>query len=253
MDLIRSKTSIPSDEPVVYRRRLLEMLQESLDCCNSTIVTGRAGTGKTMLVADFARQCGRGVAWYKVDAPDADLWAFLNYFVESLARACPGFCGESLIQMIRGAARINLSTLAEAFVDALQKQEKPLLIVIDDLHLIYDAEWVVPFLHRLLPLLPAEVHLLILGRSLPPAPLWRLRSKQRLCVIDEQLLTFNPDEAIRLYACYGLSAQQANSALAQTRGRAAALHLAAMRGANATEEITGYRKSNLWLNAASRV
>lgn len=240
MDLMRSKTSIPNDVPLVCRRRLLKVLQESLNCCNSTVVTGRAGTGKTMLGADFARYCGRRVAWYKVDATDADLWIFLNYFVKSLTQACPGFSVDSLIQMrqmLHPSSRINLSTLAEAFVDALQKQDQPLLIVIDDLHLIYDADWVVPFLHRLLPLLPAEVHLLILTRSLPPAPLWRLRSKQRLCVIEEQLLAFTPEEAAKLFACYGANAQQANLAMAQTRGRAAALHAVALRFVERIREV----------------
>ena len=240
MDLLRSKTSIPSEAPLVYRRRLLEVLQESLDCCNSTVMTGRAGTGKTMLGADFARYCGRRVAWYKVDAPDADLRIFLNYFVKSLTQACPGFSGDALIEMLQvsqPSSRINLSTLAEAFVDALQKQDQLLLIVLDDLHLIYDADWVVPFLHRLLPLLPAEVHLLILARSLPPAPLWRLRSKQRLCVIEEQLLAFTPEETAKLFACYGVIAQQANLAWAQTRGRAAALHTVALRFAERVKEV----------------
>jgi LuxR family maltose regulon positive regulatory protein len=215
------------------------MLQESLNCCNSTVVMGRAGTGKTMLGSDFARYCGRRVAWYKVDAPDADLWFFLNFFVKSLMRACPGFSGDALLQMLQTLRRspmINLSTLAEAFVDSLQKLDQPLLIVIDDLHLIYDADWVVPFLHRLLPLLPAEVHLLIMARSLPPAPLWRLRSKQRLYVIEEQLLAFTPYEAAKLFASYGLNAQQAYLALAQTRGRAIVLHTAALQHAKMMKE-----------------
>src|SRR5215210_1322913 len=100
MDLLRGKTSIPNDAPLVNRWRLLDMLEESLDCCNSTIVTGRAGSGKTMLGADFARRCGRRVAWYKVDAPDAELWIFLNYFVTSLSRACPGLFGDALAQVM---------------------------------------------------------------------------------------------------------------------------------------------------------
>lgn len=225
MNLIHSKTAIPNELPKVSRGRLLEMLQESMNCCNSTIITGRAGTGKTFLAADFARRCKQSVAWYKIDAPDTELPIFLNYFVESLARARPGFGGEALRHSIRSNAEMNLSTLAEAFVDALQKQDDPLLIVIDDLHLIYDAKWVVPFFHRLLPLLPIEVHLLILGRSLPPAPLWRLRSKQRLCVVDEQALAFTYDEAAKLFAGYGLSVQQADIALAlaHTRGRVVSL------------------------------
>jgi LuxR family maltose regulon positive regulatory protein len=141
-----------------------------------------------------------------------------------------------MLQTLRRSPMINLSTLAEAFVDSLQKLDQPLLIVIDDLHLIYDADWVVPFLHRLLPLLPAEVHLLIMARSLPPAPLWRLRSKQRLYVIEEQLLAFTPYEAAKLFASYGLNAQQAYLALAQTRGRAIVLHTAALQHAKMMKE-----------------
>jgi len=88
-----------------------------------------------------------------------------------------------------------------------------LLIIIEDLHLIYDADWVVPFFHRLLPLLPADIHLIITCRSLPPAPLWRLRSKQMLRVIDENELAFTLKETARLFETYGLSEEHARIAL----------------------------------------
>ena len=76
----------------------------------------------------------------------------------------------------------DIAALAEAYVYDLERQAEPLVLVIDDLHLIYDADWVAPFFYRLLLLLPAETHMLILARELPPAPMWRLRSKQRLFV-----------------------------------------------------------------------
>jgi LuxR family maltose regulon positive regulatory protein len=176
-----------------------------------------------MLAADFARYCGRSVAWYKVDAPDSDLRVFLGYLIASVARQRRGFGGKLLERLVAQTDGINLTTLAEAFVFDLQKHSEPLLIVIDDLHLVYDADWVVPFFHRLLPLLPSEVHLLILCRSLPPTPLWRLRSKQRLSVIDEALLAFTPDEVEELFAGCGLDTGDAVAALTQTRGRADAL------------------------------
>ncbi len=103
------------------------------------------------------------------------------------------------------------------------------MLVIDDLHLIYDADWVAPFFHRLLPLLPAETHMLILGRGLPPAPMWRLRSKQRLFVINEHMLAFTQTEAEELFSGYGLGAEEARLALLRTGGRAAGLHAAAIR------------------------
>ena len=71
--LIQEKIAVPDAFPRVSRMRLLKLLAENVVCCNATIVNGRAGTGKTTLAADFARQAGRAVAWYKVDAADSDL------------------------------------------------------------------------------------------------------------------------------------------------------------------------------------
>jgi ATP/maltotriose-dependent transcriptional regulator MalT len=105
--------------------------------------------------------------------------------------------------------------------------DEPLLIVIDDLHLLYDAEWVVPFFGRLLPLLPPEVHMILIGRTLPPAPLWRMRSKQTLRVLEESALAFTLEEAEELFTSYGLHTKPAAQALAETWGRAAALDRAA--------------------------
>ncbi len=120
--------------------------------------------------------------------------------------------------------------LAEAFLYELQEcRGEPLLIVVDDLHLVYDAEWVVPFFRRLLPLLPTEAHMLIIGRGLPPTPVWRMRSKQTLCLVEEDALAFTPREAAELFAVYGLSAREARAALEQTQGRAAALDVWARR------------------------
>ena len=89
--------------------------------------------------------------------------------------------------------------------------------------MVYDFEWVVPFFRRLLPLLPPEVHILITSRTMPPAPLWRMRSKQTLSVIEEEALGFTRQEAVELFGSYKLSSEQANLALEHTRGRAAPL------------------------------
>ena len=81
MQIILDKITLPSEQPRISRTRLLNMLHGSLTNCTSTIVNGRAGTGKTLLAADFAHRCGRRVAWYKVDASDGDLQVFFRYLV----------------------------------------------------------------------------------------------------------------------------------------------------------------------------
>jgi LuxR family maltose regulon positive regulatory protein len=223
VQVIPGKITAPQELPRVSRERLLSTLCESMEGCNSTIIHARAGTGKTMLATDFARRAGRRVAWYKLDAPDAELPVFVRHLCASIASARPGFGAKTLERLGREAGAWDVRLAVEHIVYELLDSSEPVLLVIDDLHLIYDAEWMAPFFRRLLPLLPPEAHLMLLGRSLPPAPLWRMRSKQTLCVLDEEMLAFTLAETRRLYATYGLSPERAEAALTDTRGRAATL------------------------------
>jgi LuxR family maltose regulon positive regulatory protein len=188
-----------------------------------------------MLATDFARRSGRRVAWYKLDAPDSELAVFFQYLCASVAAERPGF-GQKTLERVGGqVAAGDVPLLVEYFVYELLESAEPLLVVVDDLHLVYDAEWMVPFFRRLLPLLPPEVHVILVGRSLPPTPLWRMRSKQTLCVMDEAALAFTLAEARKLFGSYGLPAALAEDALVRTRGRAATLDAQA-RAASVFEE-----------------
>lgn len=224
LELINDKIAPPTRNPRVSRSRLLTTLEKSMAAGTSTIISGRAGTGKTSLASDFAQKCGRPVAWYKIDAPDADPQIFFNYLIRSIQECRPSFGLRSLPSLIAVADLDHMAWLAEAFVYELAEGATgPLLIVIEDLHLVSDADWLEPFFSRLLPLLPSEVHMLVTSRSLPPAPLWRMRSKQSLVVIDEETLAFTRPEAIALFESYGLTEDQAGIALDHTHGRAVAL------------------------------
>ena len=225
VDLIIEKIRRPVQSPRTSRSRLLDRLEKSMSSGTSTIITGRAGTGKTGLAVDFANQCGRPVAWYKVDAPEADPRLFFQYLIAAIGEQQPGFGAYALMPLIKDEMeRINWLTDAFVYELAEGKSAGPLLIVIEDLHLIFDSDWLMPFFSRLLPLLPAHVHVLITSRSLPPAPLWRMRSKQFLVVVDEETLAFTRAEAVQLFASYGLTSEQAHIALDHTHGRAGALH-----------------------------
>jgi len=223
-ELIVEKIVKPSFLPQLSRARLLKMLEDSLISCTSTVISGRAGTGKTALALDFAEHCDRCVAWYKVDAPDGEMQIFFQYLIASVRQQLPDFGSATLAQLAKTTSPDQIPLLAETFVYELAEGDvNPLLVVIEDLHLVYDFEWVVPFFRRLLPLLPPEVHILITSRTMPPAPFWRMRSKQTLSVIEEETLAFTRQEAVELFESYQLSSEQANIALDHTRGRAAAL------------------------------
>jgi LuxR family maltose regulon positive regulatory protein len=201
------------------------MLEQSMNAGTATVISGRAGAGKTALAVDFAHSCRRSVAWYKVDAPESDPQLFFHYLIRSIQKQRPEFGTRSLKVLIETTGLDLIDWLTEAFVFELAEGESasPLLVVIEDLHLVCDSDWLMLFCGRLLPLLPSEVHFLITSRSLPPAPLWRMRSKQSLVVVDEATLSFTRAEAIELFETYGLPAEQANIALDHAHGRAASL------------------------------
>ena len=215
----------PPQLPARYlsRGRLLCAVTESLAGGSATIISGRSGTGKTALAVEFARSAGRAAgpaaAWYKVDAADGDLSVFFNYLVESIASQRPGFGEQMNVLCTDSTGAEDVPLLVESLVNELLQRDEPLLIVLDDLHLVYDEEWVAPFFRRLLPLLPREVHVILIGRGLPPTPLWRLRSKQALRVIEESALAFTLREAEDLFNLYGLEPEAALAAWAVTRGR----------------------------------
>jgi LuxR family maltose regulon positive regulatory protein len=259
MGLILDKITLPTEMPRISRGRLLDVLHESMACCTSTVICGRTGTGKTMLATDFARRSGRRVVWYKVDAPEVDRQTFLRYLIAAVRDQHPGFGRKTLALLTASSDSMpDAALLAESFVyemTMLEAADEPLLIVIDDLHLLYDAEWLVPFFGRLLPLLPVEAHMILIGRTLPPAPLWRMRSKQTLRVIEESVLAFTHAEAEELFHSYGLQVRAAGQALAETWGRAAALDAVARahREASNAETSRGQQQRANSLAAARPV
>lgn len=237
MQLVREKFAHPQPDASVRRGRLLQELHTNLSRYAATIVSGRSGTGKTWLAADFAQACQRRTAWYKIDASDSALAVFWAYLISSLRPAiadnAPHAAPETADDAPQVLQQLTDSTpvgYAEALAHLLTEHTgPPLLVVLDDLHLIYDAPWLVPFLTRLLPLVPCNVHFLLVGRGVPPAPLWRLRSKQRLGLIEETALAFTPEETKEWWARL-VDAQtdadtntEALNAWRQTRGRAALL------------------------------
>ena len=109
----------------------------------------------------------------------------------------------------------------------MQMRIKPVLIVLDDIHNVFDCDWFVEFFTTLLYSLPSDVHLLMLSRSNPPVPLWRLRSKQVLGVIDEKLLAFNLEETEKFLKSGSISTEKALQAHRKSFGRISRLKMIA--------------------------
>jgi ATP/maltotriose-dependent transcriptional regulator MalT len=223
--VLREKLAIPRFRGLMKRSRLDEMLQKSLVQFPATLVSGRAGTGKTALAAEFARK-QEHAAWYSVESSDIEWNVFAHYFATSVLEAVKSEAAISdlLPEDIHASQSVIATFLINVFAEAeTELLHEPLLIVLDGIHHVFDADWFGEFFNLLLSSLPENVNLLLLCRSKPPNPLWRLRSKQQLNVIDEKLLAFTLAESVELAKRKGCSRADAERAHAETFGRVSKL------------------------------
>lgn len=205
--LFTDKFLVPPLTTEIKRPRLIEHLQKSLAQFSATIVAGRAGTGKTVLAAQFSEEGKSKICRYKVETADGDWKVFASYLLGSLNQTRAA--GDSL-KFKESEVAAQSEILAAKFVEAAEKE--PLLIILDDLHSVFDAVWFAEFFNAFVPSLSPNVQVLLIARTLPPLAVWRLRSKQVLGVVEEKLLAFTLEETIKLFHNYRLTPKTARAA-----------------------------------------
>ena len=219
--LLKEKLNIPRFRGLVHRPRLDDLLRKSVAQFPATLVSGRAGTGKTAAAAAFART-QEHAAWYSVESSDIEWNVFAHYFAACVLRAVRS--KSPLRDVVPPETEPSQSTMATFLINVFAVAETklvhdPFLIVLDGIHHLFDAPWFGEFFALLLSSLPENTNLLFLCRSKPPSPLWRLRSKQQLNVIDEKVLAFDLPETAALTTKLGMKRSEAERLHSQTFGR----------------------------------
>ena len=214
--ILEEKLKIPLAEGLVSRPRLLELLDRSIEQYGATLISGRAGTGKTTLAAEYARQA-RGSSWYTIEPADLDWREFSASFSASLfGTRRPPRAGDGFAADPAGISSYLAATFGKL---AKRKRKTPKLIVLDNVHHLFDAPWFGEFFRQLIVSLDENARLLMLCRSKPTAPLWRLRSKQMLNVIDENMLDLSDQEARAIGKMRGVANDASAAALKRSFGR----------------------------------
>src|SRR6516164_7438428 len=128
-----SRLTVPQLPPRhVSRPRLLAELDRAAGF-PLTLLSAGPGAGKTVLLTDWVRRGGARVAWLNPAAADAEPRRFWRLLMAAL-RECEG-AGRP-VPVPRGAA----TDLVQALFSAVPEAAAPLVVVIDDAHVLTGPE-----------------------------------------------------------------------------------------------------------------
>lgn len=194
--LIPSKLSRPvRQQNTVVRERLLKRLSMAT-AYRLTLVSGPAGYGKTTLVSHWAAG-NNDLGWYSLDESDNQPERFAGYLMAAIQQACGGHCvkSEAMSQKLQYA---SLSALFSQLFVELSDWHRPLLLVIDDYHLISNEE-IHEAMRFFLRHQPENVSLVILSRTVPPLGIANLRVREQLLELTTLQLAFNHQETQQFF------------------------------------------------------
>jgi LuxR family maltose regulon positive regulatory protein len=228
--LLLSKLMPPAPRAGLLPRAGLQSLLEDGLQGKLCLVEAPAGFGKTTLLAQWQAAAGKGrAAWVSLDEADNDPTRLWVYIVEALRSVEPDV-GEAPLAALAGPSADLYRAVLPGLLNDLQGIGAPLVLVLDDYHLITN-----PTCHQtlafLLDHLPADVHVALSGRTDPPLPLARMRARGELAEIRVADLQFTDEEAIALLnTAMGLelTAGDVERLAERTEGWAAGLVLAGL-------------------------
>lgn len=210
--VITAKVQPPS-APALTRERIAAQLS-ALWTQRLGLIVAPAGYGKTTAMTAFAASAGVPVAWYRMEAWDANEASLLLHLEIALRRAVSGLAGP-------------WTTLAGAAASLEDGITAPVLLVVDDVHTIEGtpAETV---LERFIEYAPEPLAVLIASRSQPHFNLPRLRVVGRvveLGVDDLRFRTWEVEQLFRDFYGQPLGPHELAELARRTDGWAAGLHL----------------------------
>lgn len=225
LTLRTSRAALPPG--FVQRQRLDAMLGHGVDK-SVTTVTGGPGYGKTLAVS----------AWInhnRLPGPVAWLTAGHSYDVRGLwtdlldtLRSAGALPGNSPLGEMTPGPTFGSAELAR-IVAALTQLPGPVVLVMDDVHELTD-DAVVDSISRVIECRIPQLRLVLIGRTVPPVHLSRLRLADDIVEIGADDLMYTAAESRRVCAVGGftLTAEEHARLFARTQGWPAGVRLALM-------------------------
>lgn len=195
-----TKVRIPTTQHTLQRNTLTGEVVSAISTKRLTLIAAPAGSGKTTLAAMALQTITPAhVAWLSLDREDNDPTTFLIGIIAALQTVAPSL-GQTVLEDMEIRAATNsdfVQWIGRLVNDLLEWGDSPLILVLDDLHLITDAV-ICAGLNYLLERMPPHLHLMATSRYDPPLALARVRAQGQLAEFRLGQLLFKPSETTQL-------------------------------------------------------
>ena len=225
-DLVEVKLAPPSPRPgTVAKADAIARL------CESTLpfatVIAPPGYGKTTLLAKWAEADPRPFAWVALDGRDDDPVVFLRYIAGAIHGIEP--VPSEVFEALSGPGANTWSSRVPRVGRALSGLERPLVLVLDDLHAVANP-LCLDVLAALFEYVPAGSQIAIASREAPALPLARWRAHGLVAEIGVMDLRLDEREAGLMLEAAGveLDVSELAELTERTEGWPAGLYLAAL-------------------------
>jgi DNA-binding SARP family transcriptional activator len=133
------------------------------------------------------------VFYHSLNRDDLNLCLFLEGLANSISYQKPGFGMELRAELGARPDTCNVDAYSRALIADLSAiLEEDYILVLDEFDRVSEAADVLAFLEELIPMLPAQCHILINGRRMPRIPWVTLVAKQEALVIGDQFMAQPP-------------------------------------------------------------
>ncbi|WP_091324974.1 LuxR C-terminal-related transcriptional regulator [Geodermatophilus ruber] len=213
-------------DALLVRPRVLALLDGGVRRAPVTLISGPAGSGKTLLAASWLQeqQARHPAAWLTLDASDDEPALFWAYVTEALRGAGVELAG--LEPPARG------ERVPDGYVPRLAAcllaHPRPVVLILDDADELVTSE-LTTGLHLLIRHAGTRLRLVLCARADPPLPLHQYRLTDAITEIRGDQLAFTAEETRQLLGLLGVpeSPEVAAALRDATEGWAVGLRLAA--------------------------
>ena len=226
-ELLESKLLPPQGSAGAVSREALIDVIERATAVPVVFLSAGPGWGKTTLLAEWAARSSRPFAWVNIDDRDNDPIVLMTYIATAVDRVAP--IDARVFEALTSPGASVEGTIVPRLGAALAAADEPLVLVLDDLHLLHEHACL-DAVATLAQHVRDGSQLALSARGEPPLALGALRARGLELELGPEDLRMDTEQAGQLLRAAGVELPDAEVAelAAHTEGWSAGLYLAAL-------------------------